>query len=73
MKLTTRTCVDGKTTCLGKPGVGSFFNSFYHLKILILRQALVDLSNGVLRDSRAFNMDNPDWLSQFKDQGILSY
>ena len=62
---------DGKTTWL-RPEVGSFFNPFYHLKILILSSWRASQTRYC--EILGFWINhNPDWLSKFKDQGILSY
>jgi hypothetical protein len=47
--------------------------SFYSVIILIRpHQALADISNGVLRDTRVFHVDSPDWMEKYNHQSIVS-
>jgi hypothetical protein len=37
-----------------------------------LRQGLAGLTNGILRDNRAFHIDDQQWISKYNDQGLYS-
>lgn len=39
----------------------------------VLLQAITDISNGILRDSRVFHMDCPDWTEKYNRQGNLLF
>jgi hypothetical protein len=47
--------------------------SFYSALVLIRpHQALAHMSNGVLRDTRVFHVDSPDWTEKYNHQSIVS-